>query len=135
MDPHSSHDDIGAKYALYCDALATNGHDVEGRVTPMARLVAVARTDDEAAEVARRGATWTLDSYMRKDAHAQGLLGATKDPVERYVRDVIVHGRPARVVDELARLREEIDLHYLLAAPLSHESFLLLTDEVIPQLS
>ncbi|MHB8573718.1 MAG: hypothetical protein ACYDCQ_00140, partial [Dehalococcoidia bacterium] len=54
---------------------------------------------------------------------------------ERYVDDVIIHGSPRRVVDELQRLREEISLDYLLCAPLSHQSFLLLTNEVIPTMA
>jgi hypothetical protein len=39
------------------------------------------------------------------------------------------------VVDELQRLGEEMHLDYLLAAPLSHESVLLLTERVIPKLA
>ena len=54
--------------------------------------------------------------------------------MERYVNEVIIHGSPAKVVDELKRLEEEIPLDYLLASILSHETFLLLTDEVIPRL-
>ena len=33
---------------------------------------------------------------------------AGEDPAERYLRDVIIHGSPGRVIDELQRLREEI---------------------------
>ena len=36
--------------------------------------------------------------------------------------------------DELARLREEMRLHYLMIAPLSHESFVRFTDDVLPHL-
>ena len=54
--------------------------------------------------------------------------------MQRYVDDVIIWGSPARVVDELERLGEEMHLEYLLAAPLSHQSFELLTDEVLPRL-
>ena len=46
-----------------------------------------------------------------------------------------MHGSVARVTDELRRLEEEMPLNYLLAAPLSHESFLRLTDEVMPALA
>jgi hypothetical protein len=38
------------------------------------------------------------------------------------------------VVDQLQHLREELPLNDLLAAPLSHESFLLLTKKVLPKL-
>ena len=47
----------------------------------------------------------------------------------------MIHGSPRRVIDELRRLEQELPLDYLLAAPLSHASFLRLTDEVIPALA
>ncbi|MGD9894007.1 MAG: hypothetical protein AB7U18_22210, partial [Dehalococcoidia bacterium] len=102
---------------------------VEGRTTPIARLIAIAPTDDEAREVARRGAQWTVTSYVKQKRN-DGV-----DPIDRYVNDVVIHGSPARVVDQLLRLREEIGLEYLLAAPLSHQSFLMLTEEVIPKVA
>jgi hypothetical protein len=37
-------------------------------------------------------------------------------------------------VDQLQQLREEMFLDYLLCAPLSHASFLLFTDKVLPRL-
>jgi alkanesulfonate monooxygenase SsuD/methylene tetrahydromethanopterin reductase-like flavin-dependent oxidoreductase (luciferase family) len=129
MDPHSSHVEIGRKLTAYYDGLGDAGHPVEGRTTPIARLIAIAPTDDEAREVARRGAQWTVTSYV-KQKRDDGV-----DPIERYVNDVVIHGSPARVVDELLRLREEIGLEYLLAAPLSHQSFLMLTEEVIPKVA
>ena len=92
--------------------------------------------------MARRGAQWTVTSYANPARRAQvkGALPAAVapdpvDPIERYVDEVIIHGSLGRVVDELLRLREEIGLDYLLAAPLSHQSFLLLTDEVLPALA
>jgi alkanesulfonate monooxygenase SsuD/methylene tetrahydromethanopterin reductase-like flavin-dependent oxidoreductase (luciferase family) len=54
--------------------------------------------------------------------------------IEGYVRDRIVWGSPARVRDELARLGEEMRLHYLMIAPLSHESFVRFTDDVLADL-
>ena len=56
------------------------------------------------------------------------------DPVERYMNDVIIHGSPERIVDTLAELRETIGLDYLMCAPLSHQSFTLFTEEVLPKL-
>ena len=41
---------------------------------------------------------------------------------------------PDAVVDQILRLREEIGLEYLLCAPLSYESFMLLTEKVLPRL-
>ncbi len=54
--------------------------------------------------------------------------------MQYYIDDVILHGTPDSVVDEIARLREEIGLNYLMCAPLSRETFRLLADKVVPQL-
>lgn len=127
MDPHAAHTEIGEKRRLYFRLLEEHGHPTTNRTIPTARLVAVAPTDAEAKETARAGAQWTVSSYakgMQRDG----------DPVERYVNDVVIHGSPARVTDEILRLRDEIGLDYLLAAPLSHESFLLFTEQVLPKL-
>ena len=56
------------------------------------------------------------------------------DPVQRYIDDVILHGTPDKVSGEILRLRDEIGLDYLLCAPLSHRSFMLLTEKVLPRL-
>ena len=128
MDPHSSHDQISRKYAGYRDNLAslpTTGK----RDTPMARLLAIAPTDAAAEAVARRGARWTVESYAgARDSSSK------EERIQRYVDEIIIHGSPGKVVDELKRLEEGIPLRYLLASILSHETFLLLTDEVIPRM-
>ena len=54
------------------------------------------------------------------------------DPVEYYLHGVITYGSPERVIDELQRLREEMFLDYLLCAPLSHSSFMMFTEKVLP---
>ena len=136
MDPHAPHGELGEKYRAYRRGLDEHGHD-PGQDTPMARLVAIGRTDAEAEEIARAGARWTVGSYANPKTHTpQGAPGVTRasDPVQRYVDEIIVHGSAPRVIDELRRLEEELPLDYLLAAPLSHESFLRLTDEVLPAL-
>jgi alkanesulfonate monooxygenase SsuD/methylene tetrahydromethanopterin reductase-like flavin-dependent oxidoreductase (luciferase family) len=56
------------------------------------------------------------------------------DPVQRYLDEVILHGTPDKVGDEILRLRDEIRLDYLLCAPLSHQSFMLLTERVLPRI-
>jgi len=136
QDPHSTSKDIGTKRQLYYDVLRAHGFPTEGRVIPTARLLAVAPTDREAAEVARTGATWTVGSYANpgKRASPPSYMVAGVDPVERYMNDVIIHGSPARVLDTLLELRETIGLDYLMCAPLSHQSFMLFTGEVLPKL-
>lgn len=128
MDPHSTHEEIASKYANYRSALAERG--LGRRDTPMARLIAIARTDQQAEAVARQGALWTLDAYAPPGPQAPSKA----ERVERYVNEVIIHGSPAKVVDELKRLEAEIPLHYLLASILSHQTLLLLTDEVMPRM-
>lgn len=128
MDPHSTHGEICRKYARYRAALPADC-DGRSRPTPMARLIAIAATDAAAEAVAREGARWTVESYVGVPG------GASKEErIRRYVDEVVIHGSPARVVDELKRLEEEIPLGYLLASILSHQTLLLLTDEVIPRM-
>ena len=129
MDPHATHEEIAAKHARYRSALAEHGFENQ-QDTPMARLFAIARTDEAAERIAREGARWTLDSYATPGPGAP----SKEERIERYVNEVVIHGSPAKVVDELKRLEEEIPLNYLLASILSHETFLLLADEVIPRM-
>jgi alkanesulfonate monooxygenase SsuD/methylene tetrahydromethanopterin reductase-like flavin-dependent oxidoreductase (luciferase family) len=139
MDPHSAHVEIARKRELFRTRLEANGHSFEGREIPMARLLAVAPSAEKAKAVARQGAGWIVGSYMGADGgklfDPKGL--ATKkgdDPVDRYLSGVVVYGTPESVVDELQRLGEEMYLDYLMCAPLSHESFTLFTEKVLPKL-
>jgi alkanesulfonate monooxygenase SsuD/methylene tetrahydromethanopterin reductase-like flavin-dependent oxidoreductase (luciferase family) len=129
QDPHSSHAEIGRKRALYRETLEASGHVFAGRELPIARLLACAPTDREAEEVARGGAQWTVGSY----AGPMGDVSA-EARVESYVRDVVLHGSPEKLVDQIAELRDTIGLDYLMCAPLSHQSFTLFTDRVLPKL-
>src|SRR6266446_6421624 len=134
MDPHSPHHEIARKRELYRNELEANGFSIDGRELPMARLLAVGKTEREAEEVARRGAGWIVDSYAgpqhQPSASVVGKAFIPRageqpvDPVDRYMKDIVIYGTPDRVVDELQRLREEMFLNYLLCAPLSHVSFM-----------
>jgi alkanesulfonate monooxygenase SsuD/methylene tetrahydromethanopterin reductase-like flavin-dependent oxidoreductase (luciferase family) len=144
MDPHSTHPEIAAKRELYASELEAAGRSMAGREVPMARLLAIAPTARAAEETARRGARWLVDSYAGPQHQSMtGVIGfgvtagapvAPVDPVERYLDGVIIWGTPEGIVDEIARLREEMFLDYLLCAPLSHESFLLFTERVLPRI-
>jgi len=137
MDPHASHRDIGRKRRFYEERLSAAGHAIAGRDLPIARLLALADTAAEAEEVARRGAQWMVDSYFGSQHKPVGVTDPTApgvDPVQRYLDGVILHGTPEAVFDDILRLREEIGLEYLLCAPLSHRTFRLLTDEIVPRL-
>jgi alkanesulfonate monooxygenase SsuD/methylene tetrahydromethanopterin reductase-like flavin-dependent oxidoreductase (luciferase family) len=70
QDPHATHTDIGRKRAHYYEVLRAHGFPTEGRVIPTARLLAVGATDQEADEVARAGASWTVASYANPTKRA-----------------------------------------------------------------
>ena len=127
MDPHATHVEIREKRELYRQTLEAAGHSIEGRDIPMARLIAIADTAEKAKQVAYDGARWTVGSYAKR-AH-DGV-----DPIERYVNEVMVHGTPESVADKLLELKAELPMNYLLAAPLSHESFVMFTEKVLPTL-
>jgi alkanesulfonate monooxygenase SsuD/methylene tetrahydromethanopterin reductase-like flavin-dependent oxidoreductase (luciferase family) len=137
MDPHSSFAELGAKRRRYADKLAEAGLSDASRDIPMARLLALGPTQADAEAIARRGAQWLVDSYAGpQHAHRKTMQRTYdgKDPVQHYVDSVILHGTPASVVGQIARLREEIGLDYLMCAPLSRDTFRLLADEVLPRL-
>jgi alkanesulfonate monooxygenase SsuD/methylene tetrahydromethanopterin reductase-like flavin-dependent oxidoreductase (luciferase family) len=127
MDPHCTRAELAAKRGRYGEQMAAAGFSAAGRDIPMARLIAVAPTAERAAEVARRGAAWTVGAYA-------GRAPGDRDPVDRYVEDVILHGTPESVLDQIRALQETAALNYLLCAPLSQESFALITEKVLPKL-
>jgi len=137
MDPHSSGPEIGVKRRRYAEKLSAAGFSEAGRDIPIARLVAIAPNAGKAAEVARNGAEWILNSYLGSQ-HLPVMQGsftpAGVDPLQRYLDEVILYGTPEKVGDDILRLREEIGLDYLLCAPLSHQTFMLLTEKVLPRL-
>ena len=138
MDPHSSAVEIGRKRRFYAERLAAAGFSDAGRDIPVARLVALGRTAGEAAAVAGNGARWIVQSYLgarHRPVLQQNFTPEDVDPVRRYLDEVILHGTPAAVVDQILRLRDEIGLDYLLCAPLSHQTFMMLTEEVLPRLA
>jgi alkanesulfonate monooxygenase SsuD/methylene tetrahydromethanopterin reductase-like flavin-dependent oxidoreductase (luciferase family) len=138
MDPHSPHVEIARKRELFRKGLERRGHSIAGREIPMARLLAIAPTASEAEQVARSGAGWIVGAYVgEKGQHFDRKSLASErgqDPVDRYLSGVAIHGTPESVVDELQRLEEEMFLDYLLCAPLSHETFTLFTEKVLPKL-
>jgi alkanesulfonate monooxygenase SsuD/methylene tetrahydromethanopterin reductase-like flavin-dependent oxidoreductase (luciferase family) len=138
MDPHAAHRDIGRKRRLYEERLSAAGFSAVGRDLPIARLLALGGSAAKAQAVARRGAQWIVDSYFGAQHRPVGVSDPVRtggDPVQRYLDEVILHGTPEAVTDQILRLRDEIGLDYLLCAPLSHETFTLLTDKVLPRLA
>ncbi len=137
MDPHAAHRDIGRKRQYYFEKLNEAGHSAAGRELPIARLVALGDNAEEARETARAGAQWIVDSYFGAQHNPVGIADPSApgvDRVQRYLDEVIVHGTVDSVLDQIAKLREEIGLDYLLAAPLSHKTFGLLTEKIVPRL-
>ena len=130
IGPHGTHVEIGQQWERYRDWLSEYGYTIGEREIPTARLLAIARTDAEAAEIGRDGAKWLLKTYVNPTQ--LGFGGA--DPVQRYIDSVVIHGTAERVADQIARLHNEVHLDYLIGAPLSHETFLAFTDKVLPRL-
>jgi alkanesulfonate monooxygenase SsuD/methylene tetrahydromethanopterin reductase-like flavin-dependent oxidoreductase (luciferase family) len=131
LDPHSPSSMIGEKMQTWRKLLAGHGHEVDGRVIPTVRLVAIADTDSKAVEVAREGAKWLLRTYV----NPTGERGDSASMLQRYVDSMVINGTHERVVGQIAQLRDEIGLDYMIAAPLSHETFLSFTDHVLPKLA
>jgi len=138
MDPHSSRADLARKRRHYAERLAAAGYSDSGRTIPMARLVAIDETAEKAREVARRAAQWTVDSYIGpgRGAHRQEVRTFDgKDPIAFYLEDVMLHGTPEAVADQIRALEADAGMSYLMAAPLSRRSFTLLTDKVLPRIA
>jgi alkanesulfonate monooxygenase SsuD/methylene tetrahydromethanopterin reductase-like flavin-dependent oxidoreductase (luciferase family) len=134
QDPHSSIQDIQFKREMYEQALIQHGHEVGDRQIPVARLMAIAPTDDEAEMVARKGAEWTTGSYAKNPLSLQANPGEV-DPIDRYVNDVILWGSPERVADELMKYESEYGMNYLLCSPLSNQTFELFNEQVLPRIT
>jgi alkanesulfonate monooxygenase SsuD/methylene tetrahydromethanopterin reductase-like flavin-dependent oxidoreductase (luciferase family) len=144
LGPHTHYTDMAQKREMYRQALEAHGHTITGRAIPMTRLIAVAETDRAAEDIARQGAKWMVGSYINpsKSSTAMSYIASRRDrsgvqpidPIEHYLDGVAVHGTPERVLDQLQRLREEMFLDYLLCAPLSHSSFMMFTEKVLPRL-
>jgi len=129
MDPHCTHVELASKREHYGARMKEAGFSAAAeREIPMARLIAIGESAEQAEAVARRGAAWTVGSYIGWGAR-EGV-----DPVERYVNEVIIHGTPASVIDQIRGLQETASLNYLLCAPLSQLSFNLITEKVLPAL-
>jgi len=142
LGPHSHYTDVAKKHEMYRMELEAQGHTFEGREIPMTRFIAVANTDAGAEEIARRGAKWLVGAYVNASKSSSALAMATLrrdargerqlDPVDHYLDGVAIHGSPERVVDQIHMLREEMFLDSLMLAPLSHSSFVMFTEKVLP---
>jgi alkanesulfonate monooxygenase SsuD/methylene tetrahydromethanopterin reductase-like flavin-dependent oxidoreductase (luciferase family) len=130
MDPHSSHAEIAAKRARYQRELEGAGYTMEGRTIPMARNIALATTETKAREVAKASAAFMFGSYLGRAPRPNEPAPA--DPIARYVDDTVICGTPEAVIDQLRALEAELPLDYLMCTPLSHESFVLFTESVMP---
>ncbi len=141
LDPHSSNGEIQYKRQLYQEVMEANGHVVGDRDLPIVRYVALGETHEEAAEVARKSSAWTVSAYANPDKSSrprQEIPGQERDPdvdpVERYLNDVAIVGTAAEVVDRFKELESEIPMNYLMLAPMSHDTFLRFTKDVLPKI-
>lgn len=142
MDPHSSNGEIQYKRGLYQDVMEANGHVVGDRDIPIVRYVALAETHEEAVAVARHSSSWTVGAYInpnKSGARPREVIPGHEpdpdmDPVERYLHDVAIVGTASEVVDRLKQLETEIPMNYLMLAPMSQDTFLRFTKDVLPKL-
>ena len=148
LDPVSSHQLVGLKFALYKEQLETHGFAVAGRDIPIARLLCVDDTTEKAREVARRGLEWYIRAHQapgaqyidtgselnrrRTDIFTVPFTLPVAEEVAWFLEEATICGTLEACIDQVARLREEIGLEYLLCAPLSHRSFMLFTEKVMP---
>ena len=133
MDPHSSHADIKRKYELHQQELRASNHQADGQDIPMARLLAIADTDEAAQQIAYNGSQWMFGSYF---GQGQGLTEKdSQQRLDEYVSGSVIHGCPERVADTLVELEETLPLNYLMTAPLSNRTFIHFVDEVLPRIN
>lgn len=148
LDPVSSHRQIRLKREFYQEQLEVHGFSIEGRDIPMARLICVDDTMERARAVARQGVEWYVRSHkapglqavdtgsdlnrQHADISAQPFAGGVDEDVAWFLEQATIHGTPEACIDQIARLQEEMYLDYLLCAPLSHRSFMLFTEKVMP---
>ena len=134
MDPHAPTQELANKYQLYRDTLSENQH-TNSQDTPMARVMAIAPRDEQAKRIAREAAFWMFNSYFEQTSGVpEEEQKATQERrLDDYVENTVIWGCPERVADRLIELEETLPLQYLLAAPLSHNTFTHLVDEVMPR--
>ncbi len=134
MDPHASCEELGSKYQLYLDTLAAHRHS-SNRITPMARLLAIADDEEQAEQIARNGSQWMFGSYFNQGGSNSNETRSPEQRLNEYVANTVIWGTPERVADRLIELEETISLDYLLAAPMSHATFVKFVDEVMPRVA
>lgn len=78
--------------------------------------------------------TWRSEFGRRSSTNVNNRLADARIFCSVVWRRSSSTGTPERLTEQLRRLEVELPLGYLLAAPLSHEGFDLLTERVIPQL-
>ncbi|MEM7542614.1 MAG: LLM class flavin-dependent oxidoreductase [Pseudomonadota bacterium] len=135
MDPHSTHQEIADKRREYENTLRDNGFAIEGRDIPISRQIAIGSTDKEGREIARRACEWLLGVYdesMPVSGNRRATLhGQT---VDEYIDGCVLWGTPARVIDQIERLKEEASMDHLMIAPLSEKSFQLFVNQLVPRI-
>lgn len=141
LGPHDSNGVIQYKRELYQEVMEAHGHVVGDRDLPIVRFVALGDTHAQAEEVARHSSAWTVGAYAKPNksgrpreqipGHEQDL---EIDPVDRYLNDVAIVGTATEVVDRFKELGAEVPMNYLMLAPMSQDTFVRFTNDVLPKL-
>jgi len=148
LDPIGSTPQLRHKRELYQQQLAAHGFSMAGRDIPMARLICVDDTVERASAVAQQGLEWYVRCHQvpalrhvghdtplnrqRPDLYSVRFTRPVHEEVAYFLEEATIYGTPEMCVDEIARLREEIGMDYLMCAPLSHRTFMLFTEKVMP---
>jgi alkanesulfonate monooxygenase SsuD/methylene tetrahydromethanopterin reductase-like flavin-dependent oxidoreductase (luciferase family) len=148
LDPVGSHQQMQLKRMLYKEQLESHGFSIAGRDIPIARLICVDDTFEQAQRTARRGLEWYVRSHKapglqyidtgselnrrRTDIFTTPFTLSVEAEIAWFLNEATICGTPEACVEHICRLRDDIPLDYLLCAPLSHKSFMLFTEKVMP---
>jgi alkanesulfonate monooxygenase SsuD/methylene tetrahydromethanopterin reductase-like flavin-dependent oxidoreductase (luciferase family) len=88
LGPHTHYTDLGQKREIYRKEPEAHGRTIAGRDIPMARLLAVAETEQAPEAIARRGAKWLVESYINpaKAANTVAMVTSRHGPQRRNTR-------------------------------------------------
>jgi alkanesulfonate monooxygenase SsuD/methylene tetrahydromethanopterin reductase-like flavin-dependent oxidoreductase (luciferase family) len=148
LDPVGSHQQMKLKRALYKEQLESHGFSIASRDIPIARLICVDDTFEQAQRTARQGLEWYVRAHKapglqyvdtgselnrrRTDIFTTPFTLSVEAEIAWFLNEATIYGTPEACVEHICRLRDDIPLDYLLCAPLSHKSFMLFTEKVMP---
>lgn len=148
LDPIASHQQLRGKRDLYQEQLEAHGFSMAKRDIPMARFICVEDTLERARAVAQQGLEWyvrfhklpgmqhvgheTQLNRQRNELYNVEFDRPVSEEVAHFLEQSTIYGTPEMCIDQIARLREEAGMDYLMCAPLSQRTFTMFTERVMP---